>query len=215
MATLGRAPARCLGDGTGQQCPGGHLGVERLGAGDAHLDVAAVARIHHAIGLVGEVAVAPVDDGQHRRTASASKVHRAIRVGGGAALADGDDEGVAHVEAQPEARQLCGRQGIDVESAGAKIVEHIRHTATGDGGGALADHTHLPDLATGETGGDVGRHGTIANLGPKTEGSVDQLAPQGLAEAHRRLADLLEQEVGEIAAVDVAGGHLGGDDFAS
>ena len=41
---------------------------------------------------------------------------------------------------------------------------------------------------------------------------VDQLAPQGLAEAGGRLGDLLEQEVGEVAPVDVAGGDLGGGD---
>ena len=41
---------------------------------------------------------------------------------------------------------------------------------------------------------------------------VDQAAPQGLVEAHRRLGDLLEQEVREVATVDVAGGDGRGDD---
>jgi hypothetical protein len=42
--------------------------------------------------------------------------------------------------------------------------------------------------------------------------ALDDLAAQGLGEADRRLADLLEQEVRCVAAVDVAGGDLGGDD---
>ena len=39
--------------------------------------------------------------------------------------------------------------------------------------------------------------------------ALDDLAPQRLAERRRRLGDLLEQEVREVAAVDVAGGDLG------
>ena len=42
---------------------GGDLRVERLGRRHAHLDVATVGRVQHAVGLVGEVAVATVDDG--------------------------------------------------------------------------------------------------------------------------------------------------------
>ena len=42
--------------------------------------------------------------------------------------------------------------------------------------------------------------------------ALDQLAPQRLAEAGRRLGDLLEQEVRELAPVDVAGGDLGAGD---
>ena len=42
--------------------------------------------------------------------------------------------------------------------------------------------------------------------------AFDDLAAQGLGEAERRLGDLLQQEVRCVAAVDVAGGDLGGDD---
>ena len=55
-----------LGDRTRQQCAGRHLGVERLGRGHTHLDVATVGGVQHAVGLVGEVAAAPVDDADHR-----------------------------------------------------------------------------------------------------------------------------------------------------
>jgi hypothetical protein len=41
------------------------LRVERLRRRDAHLHVAPVARVEHAVGLVGEIAVATVDDRQH------------------------------------------------------------------------------------------------------------------------------------------------------
>ena len=54
-----------LGDRAGQQHARGDLGVERLRRGDAHLDVATVGRVQHAVGLVGEVAAAAVDDADH------------------------------------------------------------------------------------------------------------------------------------------------------
>ena len=56
------ADAGRLGDRARQQRAGGDLGVERLRRGHAHLDVAAVGRVQHAVGLVGEVAAAAVDD---------------------------------------------------------------------------------------------------------------------------------------------------------
>ena len=57
-----------VGDGDGEEAPGGDLRVERLGGRHRHLDVAAVGRVEHAVGLVDEVAVAPVDDGDDRGT---------------------------------------------------------------------------------------------------------------------------------------------------
>ena len=54
-----------LGERARQQRAGGDLRVERLRRGDAHLHVAPVARVDHAVGLVGEVAVATVDDRDH------------------------------------------------------------------------------------------------------------------------------------------------------
>ena len=44
---------------------------------------------------------------------------------------------------------------------------------------------------------------------PSRPVALDDLAPQRLAERRRRLRDLLEQEVRELAAVDVAGRDLG------
>ena len=90
--------------------------VERLRGRDAHLHVAAVGGVEHAVGLVGEVGAAPVDDGEHRGAAVAREVDGAVGVGGGARLADGDDERVAHVGAQPEAGELGGGEGLDPEA---------------------------------------------------------------------------------------------------
>ena len=54
-----------------------------------------------------------------------------------------------------------------------------------------------------------GGQGPIAELGAQQPVPLDDVAAQGLGEALRRLADLLQQEVGGVAAVDVAGRDLG------
>ena len=96
-----------------EQEAGRDLRVERLGRRDAHLDVAPVGRVEHAVGLVDEIALAPVHDRDHERAAGAREVDGAVRVGGGARLADRDDERVAHVGREPEARELGGEHRLD------------------------------------------------------------------------------------------------------
>ena len=214
VAALGRTNIGRFGDRARQQHAGGHLGVERLGRGDAHLDVTAIARVHHAVGLVGEIAVAAIDDSEHRRAAAADQIDRAIGVGGGAALADGDDQRVAHVEPHPEAAELGRGDRIDVELAVGQRIEHRRHAATGDGCGALADDLDLGDAPVGQPGADVGGQGAMADRGATQAVDLDDLAAHGLAETCRRLADLLQQVVRRVAAIDVAGGDLCGGDVA-
>ena len=63
--------------------------------------------------------------------------------------------------------------------------------------------------AVGEAGGDVRREGAGADDGVQQPVVFDDLAAQRLGEAVGRLGDLLEQEVRGVAAVDVAGRHLG------
>ena len=80
---------------------------------------------------------------------------------------------------------------------------------SGDGGGALADHHDPPDAAVAQArpqvvGQRVGAQGDV-----ELPVALDDLPAQGLAERRRRLGDLLQQEVGEVAAVDVASGDLG------
>ena len=58
----GIAQAGGLRDRTGEERTRCDLGVEGLGGGNAHLYVTTVGCVHHAIGLVGEIRVAPVDD---------------------------------------------------------------------------------------------------------------------------------------------------------
>ena len=65
VAALGGTNIRRLGDGAGQQDAGSYLRVERLGRRHAHLDIATIAGVHHAVGLVGEIAVASIDDSEH------------------------------------------------------------------------------------------------------------------------------------------------------
>ena len=93
-----------------EQEAGRDLRVERLGRRDAHLDVAAVGRVEHAVGLVDEVAVAAVDDRRSppRRVRAARSTVRLVSV----VVPDwliGDDERVAHVGAQAEAGELGRR----------------------------------------------------------------------------------------------------------
>ena len=151
---------------------------------------------------------------EHRGAATADEIDGAVRVGRRAALADRDDQRVAHVETHPEAAQLGGGDRIDVELAVGQRVEHRGHAATGDRRGALADDLDLGDAAVGETGADVGGQGTGTDRCPAEAVDLDDLAAHGLAEAGRRLADLLQQEVRRVAAVDVARGDLRGADVA-
>ena len=208
------AHAGRLRDGAGEQGAGGHLGVEGLRGGHAHLHVAAVGGVEHAVGLVGEIAVAPVHDGDDRSAAGPGEVHGAVRVGGGAALAHGDDERVAHVHPQVEAGQLGGRDGPHVEALVGEVVEQGGRALAGNGGRALADDPHGADAATSQ----ALHHGRRQR--PRPEDGVEQaialadLAPKRLAKALGRLRYLLQQEVRRRATIDVPGGHLSGDDIA-
>ncbi len=79
----------------------------------------------------------------------------------------------------------------------------------GHRGRALADAQDPPDGALLQPRPDGRRQDLIAQGHPQPAVLLDDVAAQGLGEAQRRLADLLEQEVGGIPAVDVAGGDLG------
>ncbi len=146
-----------IGDGDGEQAPRRHLGVERLGRRHGHLDVAPVARVQHAVGLVGQVAVAPVHDGDDGGAPTPGQVDGPVRVGRRPRLADGDDERVGHVAAHPEARELGRGLGLDDERVFLdEGAEEVRQRLGGDGGGALADHRDPADGARGQALDDVG-----------------------------------------------------------
>ncbi len=97
VGPVGIAAPGSIRQGQAQQLPGGDLGVERLGRGHAHLDVATVGGVEDAVGLVAELAAAPVDDGDDRGPAGSDQVDGAVGVGRGPRLADGDRQDVGHV----------------------------------------------------------------------------------------------------------------------
>ena len=176
-----------------------------------HLDIAAVGRVEHTVGLVDEVAVATVDDRDHRRATCAAPGRRSVGVGGRAALADGDDQRVGHVGRRarsPTARWPAWDDSQRLDDADA-AVERRGETLTGNRRGALADDDDPADRAGREPGRGRGGH-RLRRRAPRCEPAValDELAAQGLAERDGRLGDLLEQIVRVLAAVDVARGDL-------
>ena len=209
VALLVRAAADGLRDGARQQRARRHLRVEGLGRGHAHLDVAAVRRVEDAVGLVGQVALAAVDDPDDGRAAGAGQVDRAVRVGRGAALADGDDQRVGHRGSEVEARELGGGDRIDVDALAAQPGQQRGHGLRRDRGRPLADAEDAADGPVGEAIADGRGERPVAHCGSEEPLPLDDVAPQRLGEALRRLPHLLQQEVGRVAAVDVAGRDLG------
>ena len=201
--------AHLLRDRPGEQEPGRDLRVEGLGGGDAHLHVAPVGRVEHAIALVGEVGAAAVDDGEHGGAAVAHEVDGAVGVGGRAGLADRDDERVAHVGPEPEAGQLGGGERFDAQAAvGDAGEQRGRQALPGDVGGALPDHLDAIDATVPQALAHGGGEHVVAQRDVQPAVAVDELAAQRLAEAVGGLGDLLEEEVRVGAAIDVAGGDL-------
>ena len=109
--------AQLVGQGGSQQKPGRDLGVEGLGRSHRHLHVASVGGVEHPIGLVGEVGLPTVNDGQHPPAPGSDQIHRAVGVSGGAGLADGHGQRVRQVSPEPETGQLRGRQGHHLQAA--------------------------------------------------------------------------------------------------
>ena len=87
-----------------------------------------------------------------------------------------------------------------------------RHRSAGDGGGALADDRDPLDRTGAETLGDGRRKGPVTDDGTQPPVHLGDPAAQRLGEAVGRFGDLLEQEVGRIASVDVAGRDFGDGD---
>ncbi len=162
-----------LGDGTGEQHAGGDLCVERLGRRDAHLDVAAVGGVQHAVGLVGEVAVAPVHD-RRSRPRHATRSRSTVRLVSVVVplWLTAIDERVAHVESQPEARQLGGGDGVDVECRLGQLVEHAAMLCPATAAVPWPITRTLRDRAGGEPGGDVGGQRALADIGVEADRHV-------------------------------------------
>ena len=200
----------------GSECEGeevsrGDLRVERLRRRHRHLEVAAVRRVEHAVGLVDEVALPAVHDRDHRGTPAAREVDGAVRVGRGAALADRDDEGVRHVVGQSEARELGGRHRVGAQPGADEALQRRGRALRRDRGGALADRDDPRDRAVAHAAPQVVGQRVDTERDRQLAVGFDDPPAERRAERPRRLRELLEQEVRVGAAVDVARRDLGVD----
>ena len=195
MALL--AGAGQLGDGAGQQRARGDLGVEGLRRGDRHLHVAAVGRVEHAVGLVGQVAVAPVHDADDGRATLASEVDRAVGVGGGAALAHGHHERVGEVGAAGRSPRTRS------PSWSRRAARRRRPGPTGWPRSSDRPPPPFPDRSPPPAGSirpatapprPAGMVRSPSSAWSSPSRSADATA-QRLAEAGRGLGDLLQEEV--------------------
>ena len=184
--------------------------VERLRRRDAHLHVATVGRVEHAVALVDEVALAPVDDADHRRAARAYEVDGAVGVGRRARLRDGQHERVGHVGEEPEPGELGRGNGLDRErTPGERAPERERDALPGDGRGSLTGDDHTPQRPCPQPLDDVGgeRLGRQADLHAPVD--FDEPAAQRLVERRGRFVDLLQEVVRSVTPIDVACRDLG------
>ena len=116
----------------------------------------------------------------------AREVDRAVGVGGGAALADGDDERVAHVVVETEARELGGRHRLGGEVRADEPGERGGDALGRDRGGALTDGDDAADRTGADAVAEVLReglgtehHAELAAVG------LDDPAAERLAERRR------------------------------
>lgn len=183
------APDRRVGelqrDGARQDGARGNLCVERLRAGNAHLDVTTVRRVVHAVRLVCEITGTTVHDGQDRRTATGNEVHRAVGVRGGAALADGDDQHVRHVGFHGETGQLGGGEGENVHVVGQEFVQHRDDGRAGNRRRPLTDHTDAADRTIGQPLAHRRRQRRLVEFGNVHPVHLADTTAQGLAETAR------------------------------
>ena len=212
--TRGHAPDRAcvdlIGDGDGEEVARGDLRVERLGGRHCHLDVAAVGRVEHAVGLVDEVAVAPVDDGDDRSTAARARSDVRLVSVVVPALADRDDERVGHVVARAGTRELGRDHSFGAHRVVGEAGEDRGQALTRDRRGALADHHDALDGAVAQALPYRVRQRLGRRARPTRRPSRSTILPRSVLRNDAGASDdLLQEEVREVAAVDVAGRDLG------
>ena len=207
-----RVDAELSRDREREQESGGDLRVERLRRRHAHLDVAAVGRVEHAVALVDEVALAPVDDRDHDRTAGRGRGRRCgscrpscptarsrrRSVSDMSAVSPKPDSSVAATASTATGRPASARRIASATPCPA--IAAVPWPITID---AAELRRRAADRRTGagsDFGGEATSRPTVA---------LDDAAAQRLAERRRRLVDLLEEVVRSVAAVDVAGRDLG------
>ena len=123
------------------------------------------------------------------------------------ALADRDDQRVAHVEAEVEAAQLGGGDRVDVEppshsASSTAAALPCRRPPRSPG------RSRAPCAARRARAAAIGRERSLAEHRVQHPVVARRSCRAASCEALRRLADLLEQEVRCVTAVDVARRHL-------
>ena len=204
-AELGREPER-------EQVTGGELRVERLRGRDAHLHVAAVGGVEHAVALVDEVALAPVHDRDH----DARRVRVRDRRCGSCRWWS------PTARSRPRSCRACRRASSKPDSSvavSASIVIGRAPSASrstrarlwpGDVRAPLPDHEHAADRFP--SAGVRGSAGGSVSAGSRTSSrpSRSTMRPRKrLAERRGRFGHLLEEVVRGVAAGDVARRDLG------
>ena len=126
---------------------GRDLRVEGLRRRHAHLDVATVGGEEHAVGLVDEVALAPVHDRDHERAARPREIDRAVRVGRRSRLRRSRRRACRSCRrASPKPESSVASVASIVDRApGDRAPQRLHETLARDRGGALPDHEHAPD----------------------------------------------------------------------
>ena len=79
--------------------PGYNLGIESLGGGDRHFNIASTTGVKDPVHFKGNVGIPPVYDRDGMSPYLANHIDRAIGIGGCSGLTYGNDKGVLHTSA--------------------------------------------------------------------------------------------------------------------
>ncbi len=214
---LGVPVRQLVGEREREQEAGRDLRVERLRRRDAHLHVAAVGRVEHAVGAVDQIAVAPVDDRQDGRAAGPGEVDRPVGVGGRAALADRDRRACRTCRRRagsPRARSRARPRPSPRATGRARAASAAARLWPATAAVPCPITSDPPELARAQARAQLLGQRLVRQLDDRYAVALGDLSPQRLAERRRRLRDLLQEVVREVAAVDVAGRDLRRDELA-
>ena len=197
-------------DGPREEEPGGDLGVERLGGRDAHLHVAPVGRVEDAVGLVGEVAGA--GSRWRRPSRPAARTRSTVRLVSVVVpdwlMATTRVSLMSGRRPKPES-SVAGRASTRSAAVGRR-----RPAAPRPGSGRRRGRCPGRSPAPGRCARCAGPRRTSARAAPRRRAPprarrpASTSLPRSVLRNDRRLGDLLQQEVRELAPVDVAGGDL-------
>ena len=167
-----------------QQEAGGDLGVERLRRRHAHLHVAPVGRVEHAVGLVGEVAVAPVDDGD-RPSAPRSRTRSTVRLVSVVVpdwlMATTSVSLMSSRSPKPDSSVAGTADGAQL-AVGAPAARSAAPGLAGEAAVPWPMTSDAADRPVADAATHVGRQRVVAELDGQPGRPLDELAPERLAE---------------------------------